>query len=308
MTAMKKINNLLVCLDLTDMDDTLIRYANYAAEMFNPDKIIFYHVMDSYEMPDFLFEDDDFDELKKPVDELIKEELDEKVKTGFSGEVKHEVILESGMTVETIIHYVRKNNVDLTLMGKKIGYTGQGDVVKSVIGLISSSILLISETTQHQINKIMVRTNFERPSQMAFQMAERLAESVDASLEFHHVYKFPYNYYPDQSAANLKLVRKKLEPYLSKAFNKFVKKYKIPADIPFKYSLDVDGDEAQSLYKYAIKSGCDLVVTGSRIKSKLANIMTDSTSKKLAEAGKNIPVLIVKDTKDSIGFLKALFD
>jgi nucleotide-binding universal stress UspA family protein len=290
------------------MDDTLINYANFAAEMFNPRKIIFYHVMDSYEMPDFLFDDDELDELKKPVDEVIKEELDEKVKNGFSADVEHEVVLESGMTVESIIHYVRKNNVDLSVMGKKIGYVGEGGVVKSVIGLISASVLLISETTQHQINKIMVRTNFEHPSHMAYKMAERLAESADASLEFHHVYKFPYNYYPDQSAANLKLVRKKLEPFLNKEFNKFTKKYKIPEEIPFRYSLDVDGDEAQSLYKYAIKSHCDLLVTGSKIKSKLANIMTDSTSKKLAESGKNIPVLIVKDTKHSIGFLKALFD
>ncbi|MFW5758514.1 MAG: hypothetical protein ACOCYO_07525, partial [Bacteroidota bacterium] len=96
-------------------------------------------------------------------------------------------------------------------------------------------------------------------------------------------------------------------PYMKKKFAKCLKKYKLPDEIPFSFSVDVKGNEAQSLYNYAIRNSIDLVITGTKLKSQLANIIMDSTSEKLAGVEKNIPVMIVKDISQSIGFLKALF-
>ncbi len=305
---MKKINNLLICLDLTDMDESLIKYANFAVDIFKPQKLSFIHVMDAIDIPEEL--STTFTDLDEPLDRIIREEIEEKVSDHFerANMVKHEVVLESGLTIEKIVQYARKQKTDLAIMGKKIGYAGHGGVVKNIIGLIPSSVMLISETTPHQINNILVRTNFARPSVLAYQMASQLAGQTGATIEFHHVYRFPFNRYPGQSAMDRKKLKEKLDPYLNKEYEKFVKKNNLDKDVPFNYSVDMQGDEAQSLYNYAIKWGANLVITGSRIKSKLANIILDSTSEKLAGAGKNIPVLIVKDTKESVGLLKALFD
>lgn len=305
---MKKINNLLVCLDLTDMDESLIKYANFAVDIFKPQELTFIHVMDAIDIPEELTAT--FAEMDEPLDRIILEEIEGKVDTHFAPahEVKHKIVLETGLTTEKIVQYARKHKTDLAILGKKIGFAGHGGVVKNIIGLIPASVLLISETTPHQINNILVRTNFARPSVLAYQMAVQLAGETGAEVEFHHVYRFPFNRYPGQTAIDQKKLKEKLDPYLSKEYKKFINKHKIDRDIPFNYSVDMRGDEAQSLYNHAIKWGADLVVTGSRIKSKLANIILDSTSEKLAGAGKNIPVLIVKDTKESVGLLKALFD
>lgn len=305
---MKKIDKLLICLDLTDMDESLIKYANFAVDIFKPQKLAFIHVMDAIDIPDELTTT--FAEMDEPLDQIIMEEIEEKLATHFkpAHDVQHEIVLETGLTTEKIVQYARKHKTDLAILGKKIGFAGHGGVVKNIIGLIPASVLLISETTQHQINNILVRTNFARPSVLAYQMAAQLAGETGAEVAFHHVYRFPYNRYPGQTGVDQKKLKEKLDPYLGKEYEKFIRKHNVDKDVPFSYSVDMQGDEAQSLYNHAIKWGADLVITGSRLKSKLANIILDSTSEKLAGAGKNIPVLIVKDTRESVGLLKALFD
>ncbi len=307
-TSMFKFDNILVCLDLSDMDESLINYSNYIVEKFKPKSLTFIHVMDTYEIPEEL--SGSIAGRHRPLNEIILEEIEEKVNTVYrhADSPKPSITLESGITTEKIVQFARKNKTDLALMGKKIGFAGEGGVVKNIIGLIPSSVLLISETTPHNISRIMVRTNFAKPSYAAYHMATLISEQTDADVEFHHVYKIPYNYFPEQSAQALLKLKKQLDPYIEKQYNKFVKKYKLPKGIPFEYSVDLKGDEAQSLYNYAIKNRVDLLLTGTRLKSQLANVIMDSTSEKLAGVEKNIPVLIVKDSKESVGFLKALFD
>ena len=88
----------------------------------------------------------------------------------------------------------------------------------------------------------------------------------------------------------------------------FLKRFNLgEEEITFTNSLDPENDEAHMLYKQALTIGADIILIGSKIKSELADIIIDSTSEKLAATEKNIPVLIIKDRKQSIGFLKALF-
>ena len=49
---MYNIDRLLVALDLTEMDDTLIRYTSFIAKLFKADKVYFFHVADSYDLPE----------------------------------------------------------------------------------------------------------------------------------------------------------------------------------------------------------------------------------------------------------------
>lgn len=305
---MFKFENILFCLDLTDMDEFLIKYANYVAQTFQPKSITFIHVMDIYEIPEEL--SDSFAYPEKPLKELLMDEIREKVDSTYTHHdtIKPKIVLEEGVTTEKIVQYARNQKTDLAIMGKKIGYAGEGGVVKNIIGLIPSAVLLISETTPHEMDKILVRTNFARPSVVAYNAAEALRKFTNATIEFHHVYKLPYNYFPEQTTRALEKLKKQLGPYMDKEYKKFVQKYKLPQSIDFDYSADLKGDEAQSLYNYALRNEVRLIITGTRLKSQLANVIMDSVSAKLAGVEKNIPVMIVKDVKKSVGFLKALFD
>ncbi len=78
-------------------------------------------------------------------------------------------------------------------------------------------------------------------------------------------------------------------------------------DIPCTYVYDKKFNEAHLLYHHCLVNNIDLIFIGSKIKSELANIVLDRTSEDLADAEKNMNVLIVKDRKQTLGFLEAIF-
>jgi nucleotide-binding universal stress UspA family protein len=305
---MYQLDHILVCLDLSDMDDSMIRYSNFLVEKFKPKSVTFLHVMKSYDIPKEILSA--FPHLEEPLSEVVKEELSEKVDNLFVHDETTQTIVnvKEGTTTDTIVRYARENNITLTLMGKKIGYEGQGGIVRKVIGIIPSSVLLISETTQPRMEHVMVRMDFSKMSSLALKMALRVKESTGAKISCHHVYKLPLKYFPQSKPERDAMLMTHVEKHSKKEYSKFIKKYKIEDDtIACTNSLDPENEEANILYKQALTIGADLIFIGSKIKSELAEIIIDSTSEKLVSTDKNIPVFIVKDRKQTIGFLKALF-
>jgi nucleotide-binding universal stress UspA family protein len=305
---MYQFDDILVCLDLSEMDDSLIRYSNFLTENFKPKSVTFLHVMKSYEIPPDMVSA--FPHLDQPLSEIVKDELEEKIEAHFiqKNEIQIKVIVLEGSTTDNIVRYARENNITFTLMGKKIGYEGRGGIVRKVISIIPSSVLLVSETTQPRISHVLVRMDFSKMSSLALKMAFRLQELTGAKVSCLHAYKLPLKYFPVSSPENDKKLMEHIQRHGRKEYQKFMKKLELdPEEIPCVTSLDPENDEAHILYKQALTTGADMIIIGSKIKSELADIIIDSTSEKLASAEKNLPVLIIKDRKQTIGFLKALF-
>ncbi|TAJ10433.1 hypothetical protein DMA11_19000 [Marinilabiliaceae bacterium JC017] len=306
---MYQFDHILVCLDLTAMDDFLIRYSNFMVEKFKPQSIAFMHVMRTYDISQDILAT--FPDLDEPLVDILKDEMQEKVTELFEhkNEVETAVIVGEGVTTETIVQYSQEHNITLTLMGKKIGYQGRGSVVRKVLSLSPSSVLLISESTQPKIEHIMVRMDFSKITSMAMKMALHLQELTGAKISCHHVYKLPLKYFPQHTLENERKLEEHVERHSQKEYKKFARKMNIdPLEIPCTCSIDAENEEAHILYNQALNIYADMIMIGSKIKSELADVILDSTSEKLAGTEKNIPVLVVKDRKQTLGFLEALFD
>ncbi|WP_340114628.1 universal stress protein [Maribellus mangrovi] len=305
---MYRLNHILVCLDLSEMDDSLIRYARFLVNKIKPESITFLHVMKPYDIPKELF--DAFPELDKPVPEIIREELQDKINEQCSSDadVNINVEVKEGHPMETIVKFTQKNNITLTLLGKKMGYQGNGSIVRKVIGIIPSSVLLISESVYERIDNLLVRMDFSKASEMALQIAFRLKELTGAKVACHHTHKLPVGYFPQVDPETDEKLKKYVEKISTREFNKFIKQYQRDTeDIAFSYSVDAENEEDQILYRKALNTGADMIIIGSSMKSGLADILLDTTSEKLAESDKNIPVLIVNDRSKAIVFLKRIF-
>lgn len=306
---MYQLDHILVPLDLSEMDEFLIRYCNFMVEHFEPRSITFMHVMQSYDIPDDVLSD--FPEMDEPLSKVLEEDITEKVDSILENKEKVKTIIkvEEGLTTDTLVEYAKEHNITLTLMGKKIGYKGRGSTVRRVLSIIPSSVLLISETTPHHLNHIMVRMDFTRIAGMALKMGLRLREMTGAKVTCHNVHKLPLHYLSRPQHGEREKIEKQVTHYAQKEYAKFVKKLKMsPEEIPCTYSLDTENEEAHILYNQALRIGADMILIGSKIKSEYAEIILDSTSEKLAGPEKNIPVLIMKDRKHTMGFLEALFE
>ncbi|MFO7868116.1 MAG: universal stress protein [Bacteroidales bacterium] len=306
---MYKLDHILVALDLSDMDSFLIKYTNFIVEKFKPETVTFLHVLKSYDIPDELMET--LPEMETPLTEIIKEEIEENVHAHFNIDksIKMNVIVDEGHDVETIVQYTKKLKIDLTLMGKKIGYKGEGSVTQKVLSLTPSSVLLVSETTPHNIHHILVRIDFSKYSDITVKMGLRLQELIGATISFFYVSKLPLHYFPQHTRKTEKEIINHLDRINTAEYRKYMKRLKLnPDDYEFTSALDKNYDEAHVIYNHTLSTGADLILTGSGMKSGLSDIIPDSTSEKLAGADKNIPVLVVKDRNKSLGFLNKLFD
>jgi nucleotide-binding universal stress UspA family protein len=303
----KKFNNILVSLDLTEMDDFLIRYTNFIVDTFSPASITFLHVMHPVEIPEEIRAS--FPDFKEPVDKLIREELEEKTNELFNAKVDFSVIVKQGLTTDTLVRYAKNNKVDLTIMGKKIGYEGQGGITRKVTSLTPSSVLLITETAPYNMNHVWVRMDFSKISIDALKMAHSIKEQTGAKVTCHNVFKLPLNYFPQQTEKQEKKLIDQMTKYGIKEYQKILKKLNLnEEDYPCVFNLDKENSEAQILYHRAVQNQADLILSGSKMKSGLTHVILDNTSEKLAGGGKSLPVLIVKDKKLSLGILDTIFD
>lgn len=86
---MTDIKNILVALDLSDTDDTLINYASFIADTLQAEKVYFVHNIKKYAISE-LFEE----QLRDlNLDELIGDELNDKVEATFKSAVEWEVLI-----------------------------------------------------------------------------------------------------------------------------------------------------------------------------------------------------------------------
>jgi nucleotide-binding universal stress UspA family protein len=305
---MEKLDNILVCLDLTEMDDFLIRYANYFVGKTDPKKVFFLHLLQPYDLPREVLSE--FPDLNRPLNKIIQEELEEKIENEFlfKGKVDFQVDVEEGIKTDTLLQYTRDKKINLTFFGKKVGYEGTGAFPRRVMPLTPSSVMMVSETVVPNISKILVRMDFSKMSEIAMKTAGNLAQQTGGTIIALNAYRLPISHFPQYSPMDEVRLQTKMTNHGKKEYQKFMKKLKLdPDEIPCEYIYDKDYDEAQILYHHGLMNQADLVMIGSKVKSELANVILDRTSENLADVEKNIPVMIVKDRKQTLGFLEALF-
>jgi nucleotide-binding universal stress UspA family protein len=306
---MEKINHILVCADLTEMDDFLIRYADYLVEHTNAKKIFFLHLLQRYDLPSEIL--DEFPDFQKPISKIIQEELEEHVNQAFQQKEKIavEAVVKEGFKSDTLLQFMRDQKINLTLFGKKVGYDGTGALPRRVAPLTPSSVILVSETVTPRINKILVRVDFSKMSEIAMKTAIELAEYTGAQVVALNAYRIPISHFPQYKPEDEKRLQQKMSKHGEKEYEKFMKKLKLDSKkIPCTFVFDKHYNEAHLLYHHGLVNQVDLIMIGSKVKSELANVVLDRTSEDLADVEKNIPVMIVKDRKQTLGFLEALFD
>jgi nucleotide-binding universal stress UspA family protein len=305
---MEKFNNILICMDLTEMDDFLIRYVNFLVKNISPKKIFFLHLLHANDLPEEIL--DELPEMDKSLNEIIREELEEKIKNEFEpgNGVNVQVDVEEGIRSDILLEYTRDNKINLTIFGKKVGYIGAGSLARRVMPLTPSSVLLVNTSSEPKLDNILVRMDFSKMSEIAMNTAVMLSNQTDASVSALNAFKIPLSHFPQYSVEDERRLKEKMTKHGKKEYDKFMKKLKLdPQVIPCKHVYNKNYNEAHLLYHHGLINHVDLVMIGSKVKSELANVILDRTSEDLADAEKNIKVLIVKDRKQTLGFLEVLF-
>lgn len=303
-----KIKKILVSLDLSKMDEVLIRFACYTARMMNSEKVYFMHIAAELDVPQELKEK--WGTSVAPVDENILYNVEQQVADLFDPLPSCETAVEvhEGNPTDRLIKLAQKKDVDLLMLGRKQGLKGSGAIPMKVLRAAHRSVLLVPETLPKKMDKILVPVDFSEHSQRALRQALKVQENSDIPLEVvcQYVYDLPSGWHT--TGKSEKEFSAIMRQHAEENYQKFIRK--LPAEyqnIRCVFVQDDNHDPVQEIYDLAVQEQADLIVVGSKGKTAAAAALMGSVAERLAEHNVNIPLLIVKDKNENIGFLQALF-
>jgi nucleotide-binding universal stress UspA family protein len=303
---MYKFNRLLIGLDLTDLDDGLIQYASMLAKAMGSEKAYFIHVAKDLELPEEIRKN--YPDLLAPKDEALSALMKEKIDANWSAK-SCEVVTEvkEGNPTDKILKWSGIKEVDLIIMGRKRELKGKGVLPNKLAKIAHASMILVPETSKPQINSILVPLDYSKFSFMALEQAQQLADETGATITLQNVYFVPSGYHSTGKSYEefADIMKKNAE----KNYSEFAKEHGFDEDkYTCVYSLDENAEPSDKIFEKAEEDKMDLIVMGSKGRTGIASILVGSIAEKLIQRDNSIPLLIVKDKKENMGFFEAILN
>jgi nucleotide-binding universal stress UspA family protein len=302
---MKPIKRLLVGLDLTEMDEKLIRYAGMLTQILNCDTVYFVHIQRNLEIPEAI--KSQYPDLAAPMDELIQHQIKQKLKEHWVASSDCETIIEvkEGNPADQIVRWTRLKSVDMMIMGKKTSLSGSGIVPKKIAKLLTTSLLFVPEEANDQLQNLFIPIDFSRFSGRAMHYAYELSKVLKGKLTVQYVYHVPTGYH--KTGKSFDEFADIMRNHAQNDMKRFLTENEVPeSEVQLVYNLNKDGNAATQIYETALNNQADLVVMSSKGRSGLASVMIGSVTEKMIDKIKKIPLLILKDEKENISFIDAL--
>ena len=293
---MKFFKNVLIALDLTKMDDTILDYANILFKAMQPENVYCYHVSPIPELPrdintkvfkDFL--SDRAEMLLSDIQEVEKRHLGKKT------EFNIEFIVDQGSPFEELLKFSKEKNIDLIIVGKKKIAGGSGILASKLARKSNCSVLFVTENAKPEINKILIPVDFSENSAEAVKRAFDLNVAMkEPEIIIQNVYEVPaalafqIGRTPEQFDS---IIKKNID----EAYNNFISHMRHrPSNLKAEYTDNVMDNPAKHIEDYAERNNIDLIMIGSRGHSTLERLFLGSVTEKLLAYNNSIPVLIIR--------------
>lgn len=284
----KEYKNILVALDLSDLDEVLIQYSSFLAEKLRAEKVYFVHNIKKYAISAL------FEEQLKDVnlDEVVGDELNEKVQEHFSSAIPSEVLISEDPYTESLIKYVvEKYGIQLVVVGNKKHEKGTGLVSSKLLKLLRCDVLAIPRHAKPQIETIWAGTDFSPESRKVFQVTEALHPGENTSLKLVHIYSVPVQFSPYVST---EFMAPKVEKHVKEKIDKYIRKISYPKSIEPLIFLGRESGVAQKIIDNIKKSNVDLLVVADKGGNTFSPFAIGSVTEELFNANYGVPLWVVK--------------
>jgi len=300
---MYSIKRLLVALDLSELDETLIKYSAKIADMLGTEKVYFFHVAKSLELPKKVREK--YPDLLAPLDESLRSDLTAKVDKHFDSSCEYKIEIKEGNAADQVIRWSEIKNIDLMVVGRKLLLKGQGVLPGKLARIAHCSILFVPENTTPEISNILIPIDFSKNSGLALEMALELQKASEAKITLQNSYHVPWGYH--STGKSYDEFAKIMKDHAHEDAIEFLQQKKLSEDnVDIALTLDREENPAERAYEEATKRNVDLIIMSSKGRSGLAQILMGSVAEKMIKLDSNIPLLVAKNKNENMGFFDAL--
>lgn len=155
---MDTFRNIMVALDFSESDKSVIQYAKYLAGINGVQRMDFVHVVpDVAVFSSWFFKDKkpvvDFTDTRKALVEVMRKEVEE-VFGGFEARMYFEVL--EGKRLDVLLQYAEENYFDVAVFGRKSAKEGSGILSRNLIRRLSSAALVVPAVTVPEGEEVVV--------------------------------------------------------------------------------------------------------------------------------------------------------
>lgn len=292
---MPKVDYILATLDLTEIDKKVIPYAAQLGKALKARKVYFMHVIQAYDLPDKTGKK--FPDLKTSLTEMIEREFVESVGEYFENQKNYEVLIkiEDENAAQVVVDYVKDSEIDLTIIGDKVGEDRKSYYGRKIAAEAESDVLIVPEYAEIHFNAILCPIDFSKQSEKAFLLANKLAEQKGSRIHFFYLYDNTQAYFP---ATTLPPSKKRVVRRMRKGYREFLKRFDVDyaknlAELSFAIS-DIR-HSAELILEKAGQLGSDLILVGAKGMPKNVTTLLGNILENLRLQEKNVPVWITKN-------------
>ncbi|MGB3848839.1 MAG: universal stress protein [Tunicatimonas sp.] len=308
---MYELKRIVVSLDLTALDEEVVRYTSVMAEIMDADTIYFLHVAASLNLPDTLSEE--YGAALAPVDETIKHETRATVDKHFSNRDTTDIHVDvlEGKPTETVLKYAKRKEADLIVLGKPNQSVRPRLHLGKIAELSSCSVLFVPKGADIRLDEVGVALDFSDQSFRAVQQALRIADEGNQRMPpvrvyGLHVYRVPNGF--SKTGKSYEEFAQIMEHNAREEEKKFFKKHKLAFDrCDVRYRLSRDNEVHDELEAFAEEKNLDMLVVGSQGRTAAASLLLGSVSEQMLHYENHIPLFVVKEKGGNLGFFEALF-
>ena len=302
------IKKLIVCLDQSPLDQTLIQYAAFIAKVNPIKKIYFVNVIKNLSVPKEVLE-----EFPNLIESMVNERIDSmqsEVKKNFP-EVKGvslNFVVKEGTLSKKILKLAEEKSADLIMIGRKVQLPGTGVASARLARRASCGLLIIPEGTKPKVSKLLVPSDFSDYSKDALEEAILIAEKQGkVNIVCQNVFSIPSGYhFTGKTYEEFKAI---MRMYAEINFKKFIRKIDSRGiKVTPIYTLDDDDDPVQEIVSTALEIKADLIIIGAKGKTAATALFIGSIAERLIRFNDSLPLLVIRPKGKNAGILDYILE
>ncbi|MHA7128260.1 universal stress protein [Algoriphagus namhaensis] len=302
------IKKLIVCLDQTELDDTLIEFASFITTVNLTKKVYFVNVIRNLAIPKEVLE-----EFPNLIDDMIserKKNMKAQVERNFRGNKKASLnyVVREGSLSKKVLKLAEEKSADMIIMGRKVHLPGTGVASLRLARRASCSLLIVPEGARPKVKRILVPSDFSDYSKDALEEAILIAKKYgDTEIICQNVFHVPAGYhFTGKSYEEFSSVMKK---NAEANFHKFIKKIDTQGiEIQPVYTQDEDEDPVQDIVDKALELEVDGIIIGAKGRTAATALFIGSMAERLIQVNDSLPLLVTRPKGKNAGILDYILE
>ena len=303
------IKKMIVCLDQTPLDQTLIEHAAFIAKVNQTKKIYFTNVIKNLSIPKEILEE--FPNLVENMVNERKEAMEKLVEEHFPKlkGISISYVVKEGNLSKKILKLAEEKSVDMILIGRKVDLPGTGVASQRLARRASCSLLIVPEGSKPKINRLLVPSDFSEYSKDALEEAIMIVEKHGGNAEIicQNVFSVPTGYH-----------------FTGKSYEEFTEIMRMHAEINYKkfirkidtkglkiipmYTKDDDDDPVQEIVNMALEQNVDGIIIGAKGRTAATALFIGSMAERLIQYNDSLPLLVTRPKGKNAGILDYILE